>query len=312
MSAARRPHAAPAAQAEARRTEEKASALILPLLPPGFDCRAAVVVGAISAGSGGGDASQLALLSSQLEALFAHFLGRCASDLGAFDVKVVPGVMLRVDLYQSDERRTLEMRIHLFMRCASTYVHNHSYSFASLCVGGGYEERKFAVVDGGEGAQSHHYAHVRDKGNRLRPPQRRAGRLAEVPGSRRAHAPGNVLLLGSHEFHATSTALRGGVSGGSASCAAAAPLPGGGANACSPSVEAATFIVICRPEVPPESGTTILSDGPEVEAPHEEIRPATAEEVEVVRQWVAAAAAKGDKQLQGERMRSPTAAASAG
>merc|ERR1712216_42612 len=55
-----------------------------------------------------------------------------------------PGVMKRVYMHPfngSETTAALEVRLHLFINPAETYIHNHRSSFASYCIGGDYIHR---------------------------------------------------------------------------------------------------------------------------------------------------------------------------
>ena len=194
------------------------------------------------------------------------------TDLSRFTVRVVPNVMTRIDLRQEDG---IEWRLHCFARdLEGTYVHNHSYSFDTLCLFGSYIERQFAIDN--QQSDASHYAFVRNKGGELQGGSLMPGALVET--GVRHHSAGNVLHVAVGEHHSTSPPPS--QDGDAASAAWALRRPGRCPFA------TVTFVRIQRPREAP-AATTILSTSPDVAAPHEAIRAPREEELAQLKDMLA-------------------------
>ena len=197
----------------------------------------------------------------ELQRLADHYLQLAVDDAGLFHVTIVPGIMTRVTLVAVENR---ELRFHLFYQCES-YVHDHSYDFASLCLFGAYWETLYAIEHAGEGG--HHYASIRSKGGKLREPERLPGSLVELRGGT-VHRVGNVLRRASDTHHKTQSMDDD--ASQQAWCRFRGP------SSCLFST--VTLIQILRPTgvVKP---TTILASSQTVSAPHQPIREPTEQEL---------------------------------
>jgi hypothetical protein len=172
------------------------------------------------------------------------------SNWSDMDVRTVPGVMYQVRV-GSDENH--EYRFHCFIDCNETYVHNHRFSFDSLCLAGGYIERLWEIVP--DHPQAVTYCFSRASGNHLNAVFPVSGALRFA--GRREHFPGNVLHVDTHQFHSISTLQDA-------------------------DNEVVTFVARRLDSLP--RNTFILSSTDTIEAPVEEIRRATVEENQAAHQ----------------------------
>lgn len=90
----------------------------------------------------------------------------CFQDL---EVREVPGVMKRVEVYQGEG---ITCRFHLFEDPTETYIHNHQSNFFSSCLKGHYWHRIWGTD---QNQNKHHYALNRSKGHEKA--ERQAGAL---------------------------------------------------------------------------------------------------------------------------------------
>ena len=183
-----------------------------------------------------------------MEEASLELLSHVLSNWSDMDVRTVPGVMYQVRAGSDDNH---EYRFHCFIDCNETYVHNHRFSFDTLCLEGGYIERLWEIVSGHP--QSVTYCFSRTSGNHLNVVFPVSGALRSV--GRREHFPGNVLHVDTHQFHSIS-----------------------------PRQDADNEVVtfIARRLDSMTSNTFILSSNETIEAPVEEIRSATFKENETM------------------------------
>src|ERR1700722_14451361 len=67
------------------------------------------------------------------------------NDWQAADVRTVPGVMYQVRCSRDEDN--IDYRIHWFIDCSDTYIHNHQYPFKTYCLEGKYEEKLWKIID---------------------------------------------------------------------------------------------------------------------------------------------------------------------
>jgi hypothetical protein len=57
-------------------------------------------------------------------------------------VSWIPDTMDRIVLYEGAE---ITVRVHLFVNCTETFVHDHGQSFASCCLHGSYDHKLYSI-----------------------------------------------------------------------------------------------------------------------------------------------------------------------
>ncbi|CAF1056682.1 unnamed protein product [Adineta ricciae] len=179
-------------------------------------------------------------------------LSQVLSNWDEVEVRTVPNVMYQVVCPTNNTGEDIEYRFHWFLDCSETYIHNHRYAFDTYCLQGEYEERLWEISDGHSGTLS--YKFPRTSGNKF-------GTHIPVPGVLRSvkqnhHFPGNTLHVEPNQYHSI--------------------VPIGGANS-----NVLTFDArrLCSTATEP---TFVLSASDSIQAPTDEIRPATAQERQLV------------------------------
>lgn len=164
------------------------------------------------------------------------------------DVRVVPNVMVQVRCGDDQDDPINEYRIHWFNDITETYIHNHQYSFDTYCLEGEYIERLWTVNQTYEDVTTYKFPRI--TGNTF-------GSVIPIRGSlqylnTRRHYPGNQMHLDYHQYHSI------------------IPAP-----ECTDGV--VTFVVRKKLDVN-LSGTFVLSSSPTINAPTDEIVPASSDE----------------------------------
>jgi hypothetical protein len=164
------------------------------------------------------------------------------------DIRTVPGVMHQVCCKTNDTDNNIEYRFHWFIDCNETYVHNHRYTFDTYCLEGEYEERLWEIIDDHSGTST--YQFPRTSGNKFDSVIRVPGVLRNT--NSRKHFPGNILHVDTHQFHSIVSNNR--------------------------SHDHVLTFVARRICLSAAKTTYVLSSSNTIEAPIDEIRPATSEE----------------------------------
>lgn len=115
------------------------------------------------------------------------------------DVRTVPNVMYQIR-YGRDANN-VEFRFHLFISSEETYVHNHQYDFLSYCIQGEYCESLWNIDTTRSDVITYEFS--RNSGNDI-------GLLGPKQGAlyieeKRHHFPGNVLSVTRNRFHSISS-----------------------------------------------------------------------------------------------------------
>jgi len=168
------------------------------------------------------------------------------------DVRTVPGIMHQVVCRTYSIDSNMEYRFHWFLDCTETYVHNHRYTFDTYCLEGEYMEKLWEIIDDDSGTTT--YQHSKTSGNKF-------GSIMPVSGVLRTtdfrhHFPGNILHVDTNQFHSISPITRS-------------------------SNHVFKFVArqICSSAA---ENTYVLSPTESIEAPVDQIRPATPEERQCV------------------------------
>jgi hypothetical protein len=141
---------------------------------------------------------------------------------------------------------TIEYQMNWFMDCTKTLVHNHRLSFDTLCLEGGYLEKLWKISDDNTGDVT--YQFCRKSGNIFDTPVLIPGVLRSVKS--RSHFPGNQMHVDTELYHSIT--------------------PSGSDN------RVFTFLAKQKHSLMPNM--FVLSSTPNIDAPSDEIRPATEEE----------------------------------
>jgi hypothetical protein len=163
------------------------------------------------------------------------------------EVRTVPGVMYQISCGNDEIDPNIEYQINCFIDCEETFIHNHKNSFVSLCLDGEYTESLWEVVDDGTGTTT--YQFHRKSGNVFDSPTKIPGALRHV--MYRSHFPGNQLHVNTEQYHSISPKA---------------------------TVDSQVFTFLAKRKHSPEPKMYILSPSPTINAPSDEIRPATEEE----------------------------------
>jgi hypothetical protein len=163
------------------------------------------------------------------------------------DVRTVPRVMYQIRCGDDDDDQTLEYQINWFIDCAETYVHNHRHSFDTFCLDGEYTEKLWDIVDDHTDAIT--YQFYRTSGNVFDAPVKVAGRLCHV--MTRQHFPGNLMHVNITQYHSI---------------------------AANKDADTRVLTFLAKRKHSPTPDMYVLSSSPAIDAPKEEIRPATEDE----------------------------------
>ena len=166
------------------------------------------------------------------------------------DVQTVPGVMYQVRCGIDDNDPTIKYQLNYFIDSTETFIHNHRHSFDTLCLEGEYLETTWEVTDNDSGKAI--YQFYRKTGNILDGPKEISGVLRPV--RTRHHFPGNEMHLSINEYHSI------------------APV----------SSNTAVFTFLRKKEHTSTPNMYVLSPSPAIDAPRDEIRPATIDERQIM------------------------------
>jgi len=171
---------------------------------------------------------------------------KAIADWPTADVRTVPGVMYQVRCGEDENDPTIEYQINWFIDCTETYIHNHRHSFDTLCLEGGYKEQLWEIIDDNTGAVT--YQFYRKSGNIFDTPKVIPGVLRPVRS--RSHFPGNQMHLDTEQYHSIAPS----------------------------SADNRIFTFLAKQKHLLMPKMFVLSSTPTIDAPSDEIRPATEEE----------------------------------
>eukprot|EP00755_Sulcionema_specki_P029626 Sspe_Gene.92552::Locus_64983_Transcript_1_1_Confidence_1.000_Length_1338::g.92552::m.92552 len=131
-------------------------------------------------------------LVNQLGLALAHSVMIGKGLDASLPVDQVVGVMTRYHLYSD----AISVRLHLFDMISETYVHNHKYNFASMCMQGEYVHSNWVAVPT-EGET--HYEYERDDKGALKKCGVREGKL--VVSHQFIHSSNNAYFINAAALH---------------------------------------------------------------------------------------------------------------
>jgi hypothetical protein len=152
--------------------------------------------------------------------------------------------MYQIRCGDDENNPNIEYQINWFTDCTETFIHNHSSSFDTLCLEGEYTETLWELTD--DDTDAFTYQFHRKSGNVFDSPKKIPGTLRKV--GCRHHFPGNQMHVDTSQYHSI--------------------LPKEG-------TDNRVFTFLAKRKHSPEPNMYVLSPSPTINAPKEEIRPAT-------------------------------------